>query len=201
MEDARIRHRLHGSATFGLHVLPIILFWPLAWSMDFKDWGNWLAGLPARALMTLMLRWVPHQEQDGIKVIVAHRWLKSSAPRVFARTSEALTIAAADAPAAYAAFRRDVQQIVVTLQPVAPPYQRFQMAVVVPAPIALEAGLPEYVAWLLQTSAFMHGPDEAQRRTAEFLASLGPDERTRVGAWLERALQRETAAAPIWREV
>ena len=140
--------------------------------------------------MTFALRWVPHREHDGIKLIVAHRWLKAGASRIFDRTSEALTIAAADAPTAYAAFQRDVRQIVVTLQPVATPFQRFQMAVVAPAPIALQTSLPEYITWLLHTSAFMHGPDEAHRRTAEFLASLRPDERIRVSAWpgLEGAL-------------
>ena len=188
-------------AIIGLRVLPSVQFWSLAGRADFTYWRNQLASLPGRALMTFALRWVPHQEHDGIMLIVAHRWLKAGAPRIFDRTSEALTIAAADAPTAYAAFQRDVRQIVVTLQPVATPFQRFQMAVVAPAPIALQSSLPEYITWLLHTSAFMHGPDEAHRRTAEFLASLGPDERIRVSAWLDSALQRETAAAPIGKEV
>jgi len=152
----------------------------------FRWWRNRLAGIPARLLMRIMARRHPQQEYDGIQLIVADSWLVPSAERFFSRTREALARAAAGAPQAYAKFRKDVQQVLLWGETEESPYHKFQLAAVVPQRIALEAETRCYAAWLLHTSGLFENQAEAQARSGEFLASLDPDERTRVDEWLAR---------------
>jgi hypothetical protein len=152
--------------------------------MGFRRWWSRLAGTPARVLMRIVSRRVPHQEYDGIRLVVADFWLEPSAERFFDRTREALARAASGAPRAYSELRKDIQQVAFWGQTEAPPYQRFQLAAVVPQRVALEADTACYAAWLLYTSAYLHGEDEAHARSEEFLRSLEPDERTHVTEWL-----------------
>jgi len=149
-----------------------------------RYWWNRVIGIPVRLLMRIMSRREPKQEYDGIRLIVADFRLVPNAERFFERTREALTRAASGAPQAYADFRRDVQQVLLWGETKASPYNRFQLAAVVPPNIALEADIAYYAAWLLHVSGLLHGQDEAQARSGEFLRSLEPDERTRVTGWL-----------------
>lgn len=165
--------------------------------MAFSRWWSRLAGAPARGLMAILSRRVPHQEYDGIRLVVADSWLDPRAERFFARTEEALAAAASGAPRAYAALRQDVEQIVLTLQTNAPPYQRFQLAAVAPVRVALEADIQQYAVWLLHTSAYMHGEQDARARSEEFLESLEPEQRADVSAWLAEEHERSIG----WKEV
>jgi hypothetical protein len=159
-----------------------------------ERWWCEIAGLPARVLMAALSRRVPHQEHDGIRLVVADRRLEPDAGRFFARTRDALEAVAVAAPRAYAALRFDVWQIVLSLDDDAPRYQRFQLAAVVPPRIALQPVTARYAAWLLHTSAYFRGEDEAAARAQEFLRTLEPDRRARVSSWLEESLV-------AWREM
>jgi hypothetical protein len=156
--------------------------------MTFRRWRSRLAGMPVRVFMAFLSRRVPRQEYDGIRLVVADRWLEPSADRFFDRTKEALAEAASGAPRAYPALREDVRQIVLSRQTGAPSYQPFLLAVVVLPPVAFEADPFCYAAWLLHTSASLHGEDEAQVRSGEYLSSLAPEQRARVAAWLQESL-------------
>ncbi len=151
---------------------------------------NRVIGIPARLLMRIMSRGEPVQEYDGIRLIVTDFWLVPSAERFFERTREALIRMAAGAPLAYGDFRRDVQQVLLWGQTKAVPYNRFQLAAVVPPKIALEADTACYAAWLLHTSGLFYGQGEAQARLEEFLRSLELDERTRVLDYLSGVTER-----------
>jgi hypothetical protein len=153
-----------------------------------RSW-NRLVGTPARLLMDILRRRVPHQEYDGIRLIVADDWLEPSAQRFFDRTREALARAASGAPRAYMELREDIRQVALWGQDEAPPYQRFQFAAVVPPSVALEADVPYYSAWLLYTSGYPHGKDEAHERAEEFLDSIEPELRRRIAEWLDRMME------------
>jgi hypothetical protein len=166
--------------------------------MGLKRLWDRVAGAPTRWLMERYSREHPRREYGGIRMIVADEWRFASAERFFERTEQALAEAAARAPQAFAAFRADVQQILLWGETEEPPYHRFQMAAVVP-PSVLDSDPRCYAAWLLHTSARPHGAEEARLRSAELLDSLEPDERARVAEWLARTTKgpppRETAGA------
>jgi hypothetical protein len=153
-------------------------------------WWNRVTGIPARLLMHAMARREPWREHDRIRVMVADAWLTAHTERFFERTSEALARAAADAPGAYAELREDVRQVLLWGQGGVSSYNRFQLAIVVPPSIALEADAVCYSAWLLHASALLLGPEEAQARAEELLRSLEPDERAWVGGWLTSVTER-----------
>jgi hypothetical protein len=142
--------------------------------------------------MRAIVRRCPQREHDGIRLIVADEWMVPEAEQFFSRTIEALASAKSGAPQGYAAFRKDVRQVILWRQPGAPPYQRFQQAAVAPRTIALEADTNCYAAWLLHTSGRLHSQAEAHARTEEYLATFEPDERDRIANWLTGIAERES---------
>lgn len=148
--------------------------------MDLRRWWNRVAGVLPRALMHIMMRQLPHQEYDGVQLIVAPEWIVSRAEEFFHRTIQALEIAALGAPHAYAELQKDILHIVLWRQPVESPYHRFLVAALVSPKIALESDLLFYAAWLLRTSGLSRSKDQAQVRVEEFLGSLKPAERSRI---------------------
>jgi hypothetical protein len=145
---------------------------------------NRILGIPGRFLMRIAARQYPQRQHDGVRLVVADSWLVASAERFFERTTDALTLASISAPEAYANFRRDVEQVFLWGERNALPYNRFQLAAVVPPSIALEAGAACYAAWLLHISGLLVSEAEAKARSDALLWSLGPEERNRVAGWL-----------------
>ena len=78
--------------------------------------------------------------------------LHGDAARYFALTKEALACAATRAPKSYARLRKDVRSIVLWAGPPRPPYHPLQLALIVPAEVALESDTSSYAAWLLCAS-------------------------------------------------
>jgi hypothetical protein len=140
---------------------------------------------PTRLLMSIMSRGQPRDEYLGIRFMVADRWLLPEANRFFQRTRTALQAAELRAPHAYAELCKDVKQVLLWNQTTTRPYNRFQLAAVVSSDIALRADMMCFTAWLLYTSGLLHGQNEAQLRSGELLASLEPDQRGAVAAWLK----------------
>jgi len=132
--------------------------------------------------MRLLSRQRPQRRYDGISLVVADEAFVRQAEPFFGRTAGALAIAASGAPVAFAEFRRDVERVLLWGRPGAPAYNRFQLAVIATPPIALEAEVDCYAAWLLRASA----PDSNQGeiRLQEFLASRDSDRRSQIEAWL-----------------
>lgn len=155
---------------------------------------NRVAGLPARALMGALAKRVPNRIHDNIQLVVADPLLGHSAARFFGRTVEALEHLANMAPAAYSAFRKDVERIVLVIRPNTS-YQRFQFAISLHPRLLQEANLNQFAAWLLQTSALVHGDAEATSRTELFLKTLKQEERVDVEAWLEARSSVDSADA------
>jgi hypothetical protein len=157
----------------------------------FRRWWNRFIGLPARLLMRVASRGQPQDEYHDIRFIVTDRFLLPNAERFFERTRMALDTAESRAPQAYEALRKDVQQVFLWGQTDAMPYNRFQLAAVVSPRVALEADTMRYAAWLLYTSGLLYGRDEAQARSEELLASLEPDGRGSIAAWLRQVIEHE----------
>lgn len=160
--------------------------------MNFRRWLNRVSGVLARLLMRIMARRHPQQEYDHIRLIVTDDRLAPSAERFFSRTREALARAEAGAPQAYTKLRHDIHQVLLWGKTEASPYQKFQLAAVVPPRIALEADILYYAVWLLYTSGLFQNQAEALARSREFLAFLDPDDGARVAAWLASATEHES---------
>lgn len=149
-----------------------------------QHWLDHVLTYPARALMRLLASQRPRRRYDGIGLIVADEGFTRHAEPFFERTASALRLAASAAPRAFAEFRHDVEQVSLWGEPGAPAYNRFLRAVIVAPPIALEADIDCYAAWLLRASA----PESEQgaARVNEFLATRDSDRRSQLENWLRR---------------
>jgi hypothetical protein len=148
-----------------------------------RSWAA-LVGAPARALARRLSSRFPRASHDGIDLVVGDPRLVEEAEHFFTATVEALRYAAARAPTSYARLRQDVKTIVMRRESAESPYHRFQLAVLVPANVALEADAVAYAAWLLHASGLSRDPQEAAKRTSEILKGMNPDQQDRVRAWL-----------------
>jgi len=128
----------------------------------------------------------PRASHDGIDLLIGDPRLVDDAEDFFARTIEALRCAATHAPAAYAGLRKDLSAIVLRSETAGPPYQRFQLAALVPRPVALEADPVAYATWLLYASGLARGTQEADDRASELLRTVESDRREDMEAWLPR---------------
>jgi hypothetical protein len=158
-----------------------------------RSWWARFAGAPARRLMGCLLTRLPHASHSGIRLIVLDRSLATKSDLFFARTSKALDIASERAPDAYAALRRNIQQIVLRerTRPATPSYHWFQLAAVVTPDVALEANVGSYATWLLYASGLSRGVFHAEQCADEFLKTLDPTERRRASEWLHSNLPHE----------
>jgi hypothetical protein len=137
-----------------------------------------------RALARHLSSTLPRASFDGLELVVGDARLAQDADRFFERAIEALSYAKSQAPTAYAQLGKDVRTIVLRPETTTAPYNRFQLGVVVPPEIALEADTPTTAAWLLYASGLSRGTDEAVARASEILRGLDPDRREAVRAVL-----------------
>jgi hypothetical protein len=151
---------------------------------------NRFTAIPTRFLMGLLSGQRPRKDFDGIALIASDPSLTLKAGLFFERSTSALMRAQTGAPVAFGEFRQDVREVLLWGQSKAPSYQRFQLAVVVPPRIALEADLNCYAAWLLYTSGLIYGRDEARARSNDFAHSLNSRERTTVAEWFVDETER-----------
>jgi hypothetical protein len=155
-----------------------------------RSLGRWwarLAGAPMRAFARRLSSRFPRASHDGIDLLIGDPRLVDDAEDFFARTIDALRCAATRAPAAYARLRKDLRAIVLRGETADPPYQRFQLAVLVPRSIVLETDPVAYAAWLLYASGLARGTQEADDRASKLLQSVESDRRKDVQALLPRS--------------
>jgi hypothetical protein len=115
--------------------------------------------------MNVLSRREPRADYDGIRLIVVDPLLAPSAERFFAEPERRLPKHRVMAPHGYAAFTKDVQQVLLWRQSEsASPYNGFQLAVVVPPEFDLEADIVRYAAWLLYASGLFGGKNVAEAR-------------------------------------
>jgi hypothetical protein len=141
-------------------------------------------GAPMRALARRLSASLPQASHEGLQLLVGDRDLAQNAETLFERTIDALNYAAAHAPSSYDKLRKDVRTVVLRGETTSPPYNRFQLTLLVPAQVALEADAPAYAAWLLYASGLSRGADEAAARSSPIERTLGPVERDRLQALL-----------------
>ncbi len=152
----------------------------------------WLrfAGLPFRLMLRRLSRGKPRRIVEGIELVVAGAGLEPEAERFFQQTTDALAIAALKAPRAFKEFQHEVKAVLLWRSAQAPPYQRFQLAAIVPPAIGLETDPERYAVWLLYVAGLQHGRAAAQLRAEEFTRDLAERERESLLAWLIRTVER-----------
>ena len=143
-----------------------------------------VVGAPMRALARRLSSSLPQATYEELQLVVGDAELTQDAETFFARTRDALGYAAAHAPAGYARLREDVRTIVLRREEEDPPYNRFQLAVLVPAEIALEADAQEYAVWLLYISGLSRNTREAADRSSPIERTLDAAQREHVQRWL-----------------
>jgi hypothetical protein len=140
-----------------------------------------------RALAGRLSARLPQASYDGVDLVVGDLALAQDAQRLLDRARAALDYAASQDPAAYARLRQDVRTVVLGSTAEGLPYNRFQLAVLVPAEVASEAPTPAYAAWLLYASGLSRGTAEARARADGVLQALAEGERGEALAWLPAA--------------
>ena len=143
-----------------------------------------VVGAPMRALARRLSAQLPRASHEGLELLVGDVALAQKAEMFFERTKNALNYASVHAPSSYAKLRKEARTIVLRSETTSPPYNRFQLAILVPAQVALEADAPAYAAWLLYASGLSRGRREAAERVSAIERTLDPAERDRVRAWL-----------------
>jgi hypothetical protein len=127
---------------------------------------------------------LPQASHDGLELLVGDVDLVQQAESYFARTKDALSYASAHADRSYAKLREDTRTIVLRRETTDPPYNRFQLALLVPAKVALEADAPTYATWLLYASGLSRGTREAVDRSSPIERTLTSPQRDQLRAWL-----------------
>lgn len=148
-----------------------------------RRWSR-IVGAPTRALARRLSARLPRASYDGVDLVVGDPALVHDAERLLDRARTALGYAASQAPSTFARLRQDVKTIVLGAGAAGPPYNRFQLALLVPAEVASEAITPAYAAWLLYASGLSRGTAEARARAEELLVTLDEAERGDVTARL-----------------
>jgi hypothetical protein len=121
-----------------------------------------------------------------LELLVSDPGLAQQAELFFKRTTAALDYAAAHAPSGYVKLRKDVRSIVLTDDTTGVPYNRFQLAILVPGRVALEADAPAYAAWLLHVSGLSRDRHEAAERASAIESTLDPALRDQLQSLLPR---------------
>ena len=149
-----------------------------------RRWSR-IVGAPMRALAGRLSARLPRASYDGLDVVVGDPALVHDAGRLLEQARTALGYAASQAPSTFARLRQDVKSIVLGPADAAgAPYNRFQLALLVPREVASEALTPAYAAWLLYASGLSRGTAEARARAEELLRALDETERDDAAAWL-----------------
>src|SRR3977135_1438926 len=111
-----------------------------------RRWSR-IVGAPMRALAGRLSAPLPRTSYDGVDLEVGDPALAQDAERLLERARTALDYAASLGPSTFARLRQDVRTIVLGSGAEGAPYNRFQLAVLVPAEVASEALTPAYAAW------------------------------------------------------
>src|SRR5687768_12370549 len=132
-----------------------------------------------RAFARYFWKRLPHDSYTGVDIVIGDATLTDLAEPLFASTREALRLSEERAPESYARFRNDVTAVVLVASPPAVPYQRFQLAVLVPKSVVL-ADATSYAAWLLYASGLSRNKGEAAERASELVSTLDENQRQDV---------------------
>lgn len=147
-----------------------------------------MAGAPMRAFARHFWRRLPHDSYADVDFVVGDPTLAELAHAFFDCTREALRLSEERAPRSYARFQKDVRAVVLVASPPEVPYQRFQLAVLVPKSVALTDAV-SYAAWLLYASGLSRGNREAGERASELVSTLDERQRQDVIAQLPSTSQ------------
>jgi hypothetical protein len=137
-----------------------------------------------RALARRLSVSLPQASHNGLQLLVGDASLAPQAETLFERTSGALNYASAHASRSYEKLRKDTRSVVLRREATKPPYNRFQLAVLVPAQVALQADTPTYAAWLLYASGLSRDTREAADRSSPIERTLAPAQREQLRGWL-----------------
>jgi hypothetical protein len=139
--------------------------------------GRWwakVAGSPMRALARRLSSSLPQVSHDGLQLVIGDASLVPQAEVLFERTISALDHASTDAARGYERLRKDARSVVLRREATKPPYNRFQLALLVPVQVALQTETPVYAAWLLYASGLSRDVREAADRSSAIERTLDP---------------------------
>lgn len=168
-----------------------------AWAV-VRNWRDRLLGALPWCLADALTKNLPRRTYDGIDLVLADSSRVYMAEQYFDRTVSALRVVAISTEEAYAGIKRDVRRIIFWQRDTGLPYHPFQQTIIVPPEVAQEPDITCLAVWLVHVSEVRKG-ESSNDWSAQFLASLPPQEALRVSGWLYETMRRAEHARTSYR--